>query len=636
MNEYRRLLDALEGVVGEDAVGPMRWTYEKERASGRIILPPPPAEVSAGPFRLGQVKWKDQVVGDFGLREHELPQHLSVFGRTGAGKTNCARLLLMEMIRHQKQFLVFDWKQSYRGLCEEYGVALYTPGNGSKSFFFNPLDVSGLPLQSQNAYLRHLVSVLLGVYFRDLQLLSVEGAEYLLLRGIDTIRREGQLLTFGSLYRWLLGYGASYREKDWKSALLNMLYKLTTGPLGEVVNQRSKVQIADLVRSQSVIELQWLGSPKEKSFVVQALFLQLYYVASQFSSCNSLKLLVLIEEAHHVLLKHAGGYETVVEMILRQIREYGVGICLVDQHPSLMSLPALGSYAVIAFNVRTREDKWALASVMGLEGDEEYFGYLRRGEAVVKIQDRWVKPFLVEMPLVGMENIDVGEIEREFMREIEKLDAVDCDLPVSAGISGEISRIEDCGGQKVKKEVCDLSDSAGISGEIPGMGGISDPDKVKVKSLLKDIVEYPLDGVVDRYKRLGWNPREGNAVKERVVDLRLVKPVKITHGKRRIRLFEVTGFGKEVLKGEGVKVNGSWRRGGVLHQYWCKAVKKEYEEKGYKVFEEYRIGGGKAVDLMAVKGEERVAIEIETGKSNWRENVRKCGEMELQIKVVNI
>lgn len=39
---------------------------------------------------------------------------------------------------------------------------------------------------------------------------------------------------------------------------------------------------------------------------------------------------------------------------------------------------------------------------------------------------------------------------------------------------------------------------------------------------------------------------------------------------------------------------------------------------------EVQICEGKAVDLVSTKGDERIAIEIETGKSDFEANVKKC------------
>jgi len=69
---------------------------------------------------------------------------------------------------------------------------------------------------------------------------------------------------------------------------------------------------------------------------------------------------IIIEEAHHVLLKskqEAMGEETITDIILREIRELGESIILIDQHPSLISKPALGNtYTTIAMNLKHRDD----------------------------------------------------------------------------------------------------------------------------------------------------------------------------------------------------------------------------------------------------------------------------------------
>lgn len=53
---------------------------------------------------------------------------------------------------------------------------------------------------------------------------------------------------------------------------------------------------------------------------------------------------------------------------------------------------------------------------------------------------------------------------------------------------------------------------------------------------------------------------------------------------------------------------------------------QHYKAKGYKVEKELPIDDGKAIDLVATKGNERTAIEIETGKSDVKANVKKCKE----------
>jgi predicted RecB family endonuclease len=64
--------------------------------------------------------------------------------------------------------------------------------------------------------------------------------------------------------------------------------------------------------------------------------------------------------------------------------------------------------------------------------------------------------------------------------------------------------------------------------------------------------------------------------------------------------------------------SGSWE-----HEYWKQKVGEHYRRQGYEVTFEYKIGDGKSVDLVAEKDGKRIAVEIETGKSDALYNVRK-------------
>ena len=389
MKDVRRLLQSLEPFFDTEVTAGLKWSYEKARAQGKILIPPPPQNAVNGEYSLGNIQWNEKTTWFFGLEEKELPQHLAIYGRSGGGKTNCSFLILKQLIEHDKPFLIFDWKQSYRLLSKNFSIKLFTPGYNFNPFIFNPLDTSNIPKHLQKTYLRHLLSMLINVYFKDLKLLSVEGVEYLLLKGIDYLSKEK--FTFQDLYHWAANYKAISREKDWKASLMNVLYKLTTGPIGIVLNKDNlAITPEDIISSRTIIELHWLGSPKDKSFIMQALLLQLYYHFSQQSPTQSLKFAIIIEEAHNILLRHLEDYETVVEMILRQVREYGVSLCLIDQHPSLMSLPALGTYTTICFNLRAREDINVMASALTLEQDKEFIAQLKTGHAIVKLQDRYL------------------------------------------------------------------------------------------------------------------------------------------------------------------------------------------------------------------------------------------------------
>ena len=106
----------------------------------------------------------------------------------------------------------------------------------------------------------------------------------------------------------------------------------------------------------------------------------------------------------------------------------------------------------------------------------------------------------------------------------------------------------------------------------------------------------------------------------------LISPVRINTGRGRIVLSDLTGVGKQLLREEGIEPEKTGRKGSLLHQFWMQKAKQHFERMGYGVLEEVKVGEGKSVDLVAYKGNEKIAVEIETGKSDAVGNVKKCLE----------
>jgi len=105
------------------------------------LVPPSPAHAD-GPYRLGKVIYNGKSVSPFGLRESEWIQHVGVFGRSGAGKTNLGFEIMRQLVQAGKPVLVLDWKRNYRDLLslpELSGVQVYTLGRDVAPFSFNPL-----------------------------------------------------------------------------------------------------------------------------------------------------------------------------------------------------------------------------------------------------------------------------------------------------------------------------------------------------------------------------------------------------------------------------------------------------------------------------------------------------------------
>lgn len=147
----------------------------------RNLLVPPPTQVAAGEYEIGQVIYGDRVVGKFGLREDELIQHTAIFGRSGSGKTNIVLGIIDQLLKHKKPFLIFDWKRNYRDLVPQTTepIRVITGGRDVVPFRFNPLIPP--PRTDPATHLKKLIEIIASTYYLG------EGVMYLLQKAIDSL-----------------------------------------------------------------------------------------------------------------------------------------------------------------------------------------------------------------------------------------------------------------------------------------------------------------------------------------------------------------------------------------------------------------------------------------------------------------
>ena len=69
--------------------------------------------------------------------------------------------------------------------------------------------------------------------------------------------------------------------------------------------------------------------------------------------------------------------------------------------------------------------------------------------------------------------------------------------------------------------------------------------------------------------------------------------------------------------------SGPRARESLEHSFWVNRAAKYFEKKAYDVSCEHPVKGNGAIDILAERHGERVAIEVETGKSNVKGNLDK-------------
>jgi len=299
-----------------------------------ILLEPPPEELSYGEYPLGIVLYGKERFHLFGMTEKEWVRHIGIFGVTGSGKTNTSFLILLNFLEARKPFLVFDWKRNYRDLTSLPGaedILIFTVGRDVAPFHLNPL----IPPRGTQptVWLKKLIEITCHAYFLG------EGVAYLLQKAIDSVYRESGIYdgnqeaypTLSDVKEWLENRKVKGREGSWMESALRAVGVLCYGEVDRVLNQRQPFPLERILERNVILELNAL-TDSDKTFLIETLLLWIHHHRLGEEGRETFKHAIVIEEAHHILLRkkqEVTGEEAVTDVILREIRELGEAIILI-------------------------------------------------------------------------------------------------------------------------------------------------------------------------------------------------------------------------------------------------------------------------------------------------------------------
>lgn len=139
---------------------------------------------------------------------------------------------------------------------------------------------------------------------------------------------------------------------------------------------------------------------------------------------------------------------------------------------------------------------------------------------------------------------------------------------------------------------------------------------------LSDVAARPLSTTVSRYQQLNLSRRRGNAIRQSLASAGIIEAVAIATRSGQVILCQLTDLGRTVCQSVGIDP-GLRPRASLEHSFWVMRAAEHFEAKGYTVTREHAIKGNGAVDLLAERPGERVAIEVETGRSDIEANLKK-------------
>ncbi len=152
------------------------------------------------------------------------------------------------------------------------------------------------------------------------------------------------------------------------------------------------------------------------------------------------------------------------------------------------------------------------------------------------------------------------------------------------------------------------------------------------------VIEHPFTGTTNRYALLKTSAREGNETKDWLVNRGFLTPVTIPFTKKPMLLFELTEKAITFLESKGIQVKQPANEGGIEHRFGVWWVKKHYENQGYSVSTEVKTQQGKFIDMVATKEGKKIAVLVETGKSDIESNIKaaqEAGYSDIKIIATN-
>jgi len=609
---------------------------------------PPPAEgfAGSGDVPLGQITYGNRVLYPFLLKGDRLKEHILIAGRSGSGKTNLTFVLMQGIMARGIKVLALDWKRGYRDLLtQQKDLRIYTIGRDISPFRFNPLVPP--PGCEPGVWIKLIIDVIAGAY------LGGEGVISLLVAGLDKLFRDAGVFdklntswpTIQDLLTWLKTVKLKGRAAMWQASAERILLAMSYGEFASVVNTQDNSHVRDLLKHNVVLEMDGLSSSSDRTMFSEALTLYLYRYRLAQGPQSKLTNLIVLEEAHNLLLrKSAESKESILETSIRMIRQYGMGYVFVDQSASMISKIAFAnSYATIALSQKLRGDIQAITSAMNLTDEQKQaLNTLPVGTAIIRLADEYPEPFLVKVPRFGVQEGSVSdEIVRNHMsgyytdsgsnnpslntaRALSPIPIPDKDKK----ITDEITIIEknthpiSVQDQEIHINKTDTSIHDPES-DPPLTTNPQTPRMTREEiRLLTDIAARPLSTTVSRYQRLNLSRRRGNAIRQHLDKAGIIEAVPIATRSGQVVLYQIADWGRSICSSIGIEL-GPQPRESLEHRYWVKKATAYFTKDGFEITREHPIKGNGAIDLLAERPGLRVAVEIETGKSDVVENLTK-------------
>ncbi len=507
---------------------------DKELSQSLLIEPPLREQADCGEIRVGDVLYGKKKLYPFTLDRESLLTHIGIFGSSGYGKTNLAYSLTRQLSDKGIPVLIMDFsKRNYRDLLStemKERIKIYTVGRNVSPFKFNPLK------PPEGIQLSQWMKEFSAIFDHSYWLLG--GGRHIILKAMDNAYAENPNPRLKDLKRQLAEYrkaSIGSRERNWISTAERPLDSLGFKEVGEIFECDEGTKPSEFFEKGRITILELDGlSDNDKNFFIEITLQWLRDWLLVSGKREKLRGVVILEEAHHVLNREKAnrlGSETVIDLVFREIRELGMGMVYIDQHPSMVSYPAIGNtstqiYMNLGLDTKHSSDIHDASNTLGLDYREQG-GYLRR------------------LPVGhGFVLCRMGNFKGPFLTGFEL-------FPIKKGIVSDIDLARHMGIEYKPEE----ESPTGVKPK-PGKLPLDEIDDNGWK-IIKTIGEGRGAFTSEIYKRISMSGSVFNKVMEKLISLGLAGGVRAKAGKNRMFYYHLTDLGLAVYEKMFGKPKGS-------------------------------------------------------------------------------
>jgi len=529
--------------------------------SDSVLLEPPQSGIVQGEYPLGKISYADKEFHTFGLREKDWVRHVCISGMSGSGKTNLAFQVVGNFVLKKKNFLVFDWKKSFRPLLKVSDkIRCFTIGNNGVANLFK-ININEPPPGVGPKEWISILSDLINESF-----LASYGVQKFIRETLDEAFRD-----FG-VYKGSENYPTWFQIKDrltekaneskgrrgrgaeWLESTLRIADALTYGNFGDAINHKDRfgMTVEELMEKQVVFELHALNN-SEKKFFCEFILTYIYLLkkAANLEDRDNFNYAILVDEAHNIFLKDRARFtnETVTDMVYREIREYGVSLICLDQHISKLSDAVSGNSATnIAFQQMLPTDVECVSRLMHLSDHRNYFSMLPVGTAIVKLAERYYNPFLIKVPEIKLSRSNVSDNvvakrTAEFVTEQKRLKLFNHECK-------EVTI------QKRLKRMKKIYNKSGTDAKEKDLGKeLNKVSKARLKKILSQLTLTKLhktmlakakksqSGISKLYSSCRLSARKGDMLKRELIEMGLLEIEEVRDAKGMVKIARPTRLG---------------------------------------------------------------------------------------------